>query len=108
MAAFDRIRFSTQRLTLRPLVKDDAEALFAIHADPRVMRYGSEAPWNSIEMAKSSINRDRDAMRYGESLRLGLERNIDGVLIGTCSLFAIVAASRRAEVAYGLAASAWG
>jgi RimJ/RimL family protein N-acetyltransferase len=108
MPAFDRLLLATQRLRLRPLRETDAPALFAMFSDPAVMRYWSTPPWSSIDMAAQMIERDLAAMASGEHLRLGLERVDDGVLLGMCALFAISASSRRAEIGYALAASAWG
>lgn len=108
MPAFDQLTLRTARLLLRPLRDADAAALLAIFSDPRVMRYWSTPPWQSIEQATAMIDRDAKAMAAGEHLRLGLERVEDGVLIGTCTLFDISAQCRRAEVGYGMAAHAWG
>jgi len=108
MASYADVRLETPRLRLRPLVERDAQALFGIFGDPRVMRYWSTPPWQSIDEAHALVARDRDTMAAGEHVRLGIERGEDGLLLGTCSLFNIVGASRRAEVGYALAPSAWG
>ena len=93
---------------LRLIAGADAPALFAVFSDPRVMRYWSTPPWTVIEQAQAFIERSVDALAKGEALRLGLERRSDGQLIGQCTLFAFAEASRRAEIGYSLAASAWG
>jgi RimJ/RimL family protein N-acetyltransferase len=82
--------------------------LLGIFSDPAVMRYWSTPPWNSIEQALKMIERDVKAMAGGEHLRLGIERTGDGVLIGTCTLFALSEQCRRAEIGYGMALHAWG
>lgn len=107
MAGFDTLILRTERLRLRPLRAADAPALFSIFSDPQVMRYGSTLPWASLQAAERMIAQDETAMPAGEHLRLGLERTADAALIGTCTLFALHAASRRAEVGYALAAAAW-
>ena len=38
----------TPRLRLRPYRADDAEAMFALYSDPRVMRYWSFPPWTEV------------------------------------------------------------
>ncbi|NYD89568.1 GNAT family N-acetyltransferase [Sphingomonas melonis] len=40
---------TTERLTLRPLTPDDADALFPSMADPVVMRWWSRGPFGSVE-----------------------------------------------------------
>ena len=108
MPAFDQLTLSTARLLLRPLRKEDASALLDIFSDAKVMRYWSTKPWESIEQAHAMIGRNLEAMAAGEQLRLGLERNEDGALIGTCTLFSISEQCRRAEIGYVLASHAWG
>lgn len=108
MPAFDQLTLTTKRLLLRPLRDSDACELLGIFCDPKVMRYWSAPPWESIKQAKSMIDRDIKAMAARESVRFGLERTEDGMLIGTCTLFAISEQCRRAEVGYALASHAWG
>ncbi len=108
MPAFDRVSLRTERLLLRPLGEADAPAVFAIFSDPRVMRYWSSPPWESVEEAHKTIARDREAMRGGTHLRLGIERTEDQALIGTCILFDLNEQCRRAEVGYALSSRAWG
>lgn len=108
VTAFDHLPLLTDRLRLRPLHAGDAEALFAIFSDPRVMRYWSTEPWTSFEQAHALVERDEEGMASGEHLRLGLERHDDGALLGTCSLFKIDRGCRRAEIGYALASAAWG
>ncbi|MBC7989942.1 MAG: GNAT family N-acetyltransferase [Luteimonas sp.] len=108
MPAFDQLTLNTRRLLLRPLRDSDADALLELFSDLKVMRYWSTPPWESIEQARSMIERDVKAMATGDHVRLGLERTEDGVLIGMCTLFAISEQCRRAEVGYAIASHAWG
>lgn len=108
MQAFSHLHLATARLELRPLAVEDAPALFAIGADPEVMRYGIIPPWTAVDQARASIDRDLREMAAGTFLRLGLVRPADGALLGDCSLFSFDKESRRAEVGYMLARSAWG
>ncbi|MGH8427694.1 MAG: GNAT family N-acetyltransferase [Gammaproteobacteria bacterium] len=108
MTSFAQIRIDTDRLLLRPLCEADAAALFAIHSDPKVMRYWSTPPWSSIEKARARIAEDIEAVSSGKYLHLGIERKDDAQLIGTCNLFNFSVQCRRAEIGYGLASSAWG
>lgn len=108
MPPFDQLTLKTERLLLRPLRESDADALMGIFSDPRVMRYWSTTPWDSIEQAHAMIARELKSMAAGEQLTLALERTEDAALIGTCTLFAISAQCRRAEVGYIMASHAWG
>lgn len=108
MPSFEHVTLHTERLLLRPLRSSDAEALFAIFSDPKVMRYWNTVPWATIDEAHKLLARDAAAMATGEFIRLGLERKEDGKLLGFCTLFSFHEESRRAEIGYGLAYSAWG
>ena len=109
MPPFDQLTLDTPRLHLRPLAAADAEALFRMHADPQVMRYWSTPPWAGIEQAEAMIEADREALPAGRHLRLALMlRGGSDSLVGTVSLFNFHEASRRAEIGYVLARSAWG
>jgi [ribosomal protein S5]-alanine N-acetyltransferase len=105
---FDGLRLDTPRLLLRPLGDDDAPALLAIFSDPRVTQYWSTPPWTDVAQALAMVARDRDEMARGESLRLGLQRRSDGLLLGHCSLFRFNSQCRRAELGYGQGADSWG
>jgi ribosomal-protein-alanine N-acetyltransferase len=99
---------TTPRLVLRPLRDSDAEALFAVFSDPAVMRYWSTPPWVDLAQARRKIADDAAGHAAGEHLALGIVRRDDGRLIGRCTLFDRSPGCRRAQVGYGLAASAWG
>ena len=107
MQAFRNLPLHTVRLVLRPLRETDADALFTIFSDATVMRYWSTPPWTSHEPARDIIAADL-AQTTRDHLRLGIELVESGLLIGTCSLFSISYACRRAEVGYGLGSFAWG
>jgi len=107
MQAFQNLPLHTDRLVLRPLRETDAEALFAIFSDARVMRYWSTPPWTSLQPAQDMIAADL-AQTTRDHLRLGIELVKNGLFLGTCSLFSINCTCRRAEVGYGLGSFAWG
>ena len=107
MLPFQDLPLRTDRLILRPLRETDAEALFGIFSDERVMRYWSTPPWTSREPAQDMIATDM-AHTTRDHLRLGIELVESGLVLGTCSLFSINSACRRAEVGYGLGSFAWG
>ncbi|MDF2626767.1 MAG: putative N-acetyltransferase [Symbiobacteriaceae bacterium] len=108
MRSFDQVTLRTARLVLRPLREDDASDLFEIFSDPAVMRFWSTPPWSSAEMANHFIARTNAALASGEYLQIGIERQTDGRIIGTCSLFSFSEQCKRAEVGYALAHAAWG
>jgi RimJ/RimL family protein N-acetyltransferase len=98
----------TPRLLLRPVAPPDADGLFAIFSDPAVMRYWSSPPWTRPEQARAMVEHEAAGLAAGTSVRFAVVRRDDERLIGTCSLFSLEEESRRAEIGYALAASAWG
>lgn len=105
---FDQVRLSTERLLLRPLESADAQALFAVFSDTKVMRYWSGVAWDSIDKADETIARYSKALAENESLGLGIVDSQTDELIGTCSLFHLDEQSRRAEIGYSIASASWG
>ncbi len=108
MRPFDTVSLTTARLSLRPLVPSDAEALFAVYSDPQVMRYWSTPPWPTIDAAHELITKDRAAHAAGTYIRLGIALQGTDVVFGTCTLFDFVVQCRRAELGYAMASKMWG
>ena len=71
MTHFPALPLQSERLTLRPYRADDAEAVFTIFSDPRVMRFWSTPPWTSTAQAHEAIDSDLQALHSGRHLRLG-------------------------------------
>ncbi|HQY93033.1 GNAT family N-acetyltransferase [Caldilinea sp.] len=108
MPTFGSLPLVTPRLTLRPLVEADAPAFFAIYSHPEVMRFWSSPPLTDVAQARKSVLAIEEGYRCGDFLQLGLERQRDAALIGTCTIFSFHAASRRAEMGYALGRPYWG
>lgn len=108
MPVFEPITLHTPRLTLRFLEPYDADALFAIYADPQAMRYWSCTPWRELGQAASHIATSRQHYESGESLRLAVTLAASGELIGTATLYGFHRANRRCEIGYMLSRAHWG
>lgn len=96
------------RVRLRPLRADDADALFAMKSDPRVMRYWSHAPWTERAQAVAQLEQlecDRERVEF---YQWAIAVDGDDALVGTMSLFALNRAHKRADVGYSLASRVWG
>jgi [ribosomal protein S5]-alanine N-acetyltransferase len=98
----------TARLRLRWLTPDDAPALLAVFGDPVVCRYWSRPPLAALAAAAelqqeiAQLFAERSLFQWGIA-----ERETDAV-VGTCTLAALSAEHRRAEVGFALARAAWG
>lgn len=75
----------TDRLFLRAMTVDDADAFFAINSDPDVMRYTHEPMLGSVEEARQAIADypDFDSVGYG---RWGCVLKESHQMIGFCGL----------------------
>ncbi len=93
----------------RPAARD-ADALFAIYGDARVMRYWSRPPFarrgEAVRMLQAMSRGAKDgSWRSWVVTRAGDKA---GGAIGVCSLFHFVESCRRAEIGYILARAQWG
>lgn len=105
---FTHTRIHTPRLELRALTSLNSNALFSIFSDPDVMRYWNTSPWSSIADAEKFIAEHQAGMASGEWITLGIFTRDEDLLVGKCMLFNYDRDSRRAEIGFGIARSAWG
>lgn len=99
---------SSARLHLRGLEPRDADALFALHSDPDVMRYWSFPAWTEREQAHAHIARlarERELMEFYPWIAT---RHGEETPIGTCTLFGVHREHRRGVIGYALRPSFWG
>lgn len=108
MPDFSDVTLQTARLVLRPPVLADADAIFAMRADPVVQRYGSHPPWTQRQDALDWLERNARGMADGEHVQFAIERRDDGVVVGSCTLYRLDTQCRCAEVGYALARPEWG
>ncbi|UGQ47266.1 GNAT family N-acetyltransferase [Massilia endophytica] len=106
MPPFAPFTLQCERLKLRFITESDAEGLLRVFSDPAVMRYGSSAPWTTLEQAQQSIATTLAGYEAGNYLRLGID--IDGVLAGAVTLRAFDMQNRRCEIGYLLRREFWG
>lgn len=108
MRDFSQVMLDTASLRLRPLELSDTATLYAIHSDPEAMKYSAIRPWVSAAQACQLVESSLSAMRAGSQLCFSIVPTSVGEVVGTCTLFHIFKTSRRAELGFVLAKSAWG
>ncbi|GAB3729186.1 GNAT family N-acetyltransferase [Luteimonas pelagia] len=96
------------RVRLRGFRDTDFQALFALHSDPRVMRYWSFPAWTDPEQAREYFARGLAATDPDDMLCWVVTPAEADVLIGTSTLAAIDRAQGRAELGYALGSAHWG
>lgn len=105
---FGTLALPSARVTLRSLTPVDAPTILGFFSDRAVMRYWSRPPMVALAEAKALLREVIAGYRSGASLQLGIERNVDRVLVGTCTLFHLNRNCRRAEIGYALGSLHWG
>lgn len=98
----------TPRLRLRAYRAGDAEAMFALYSDPRVMRYWSFPPWQEMAQAKAYVARALAEMAEGRVMPWVIASREDDRLLGTVTLYALNREQRRSEIGYSLSPAAQG
>ena len=77
--------FETHRLSLRELTTADAPHFFALNADPEVLRYTGDAPFEDLKAAQTFLENYKPYQQYGYG-RWAVIRKTDGVFLGWCGL----------------------
>ena len=108
MPPFKPILIPTKHLTLRFLSETDLQAVYDIFSHPEVMRYWSYPSWTEPSQAQQWLMSVQEGYHSGTALQMGIERQADPVLVGTCTLFQFHTLSRRAEIGYALGRPYWG
>lgn len=102
MIARETMQIDTPRLILRRRRIEDADALYATHADPVVMRYWSGPPHDDVSKTRADFDRRDPAWRAWAVTLRG-----DDTAIGT-----VAAGEKRqgnvSELGYMLARTYWG
>ena len=96
----------TERLTLRHLEPGDAAVMFALNADPEVMRYLPDAPFPSVEEARRFLEDYQEVYRTDGFARWAVVEDATGELAGWCGLRRLV--EGEIDLGYRLLRSAWG
>lgn len=99
---------ATERLVLRALRPDDAPAVFAIMADPRVVRYFGSPPMASLADAERRVAGCAQDFQAQSGVRWAITWRSDGRLLGSGGFWRLVRPHFRAEVGYELSADWWG
>lgn len=98
----------TERLLLRAFTPEDAAAVFAIMADPEVVRYFGAPPMHALDQAAQRIAGISQAFAEQEGVRWAIVRREDGAFIGSCGFWRLVTPHFRAEIGYELGRPWWG
>lgn len=95
----------TERLLLREILPADAPAIFRLFADPNVTRYYDLETYTQERQAQELIEFFDESFELERAIRWGIERRVDGVLLGTCGY--VWLRRFRGEIGYELHSDYW-
>jgi ribosomal-protein-alanine N-acetyltransferase len=98
----------TERLILRKMAPNDAEAVFAYASDPEVSRYTLWETHRSIEDSRAFLKLITAKYENGGEPDWGITYRGDGYLVGACGLVNWEAEHARAEIGFVLSRRYWG
>ena len=80
-----KVIIETERLQLREFSPDDAQSMFDLNADPEVIKYTGDQPFESIDQAKTFLENYKDYKKNGFG-RWAIITKSDHEFIGWCGL----------------------
>ena len=99
---------AAERVSLRWLTAADVPDLYAVFSDPEVMRYWSTVPFANLAEAEDYLRSIHDLFAQRSLFQWGIAHAADARVIGTCTLYRLDHAHRRAEIGFALARAYWG
>lgn len=93
-------------VVLRWITLDDTASVRELFSDPEVIRYTTIGLMESDADGRAFIARAHDSFAEGSLYQWVVE--VEGRLVGTCTLFRIDRQHRRAEVGFALSRACWG
>jgi ribosomal-protein-alanine N-acetyltransferase len=98
----------TDRMILRRMTPNDAEAVFAYASDPEVTRYVIWETHRSIEDSRAFLDLVTSKYESGGEPEWGIVYKGDHRFIGTCGIVSLEPHHARAELGYALSRDYWG
>ena len=92
----------TRRLSLRAFMPDDAEALYAMRTNDRIMKYLGRDKMKNLTEAKDFIQKVTIDALENKALEWAISLKGDNFVIGKLGFWRILPQHRRAEIGYTL------
>lgn len=96
------------RVQLRWLLTSDVDELYAVFSDREMMRYWSSPAMTERAEAEDYLRRIHEGFKARTLFQWGVELKQERQIIGTCTLFHLDSANRKAEIGYCLGSTHWG
>jgi [ribosomal protein S5]-alanine N-acetyltransferase len=98
----------TERLVLRPFAESDAESIYALQSNARVLRLWDSPPWTERNRADEFIAACRKMEEEGSGARFAIETLSNNAFVGWCSMFRWSPVYRSLGIGYCFDEPAWG
>ena len=99
---------TTERLVLRDLRPSDAEEVFALRSDPRVMEHVNRPLARTMDDASALITLINGMVAANDAVQWAITAKDDDTFIGLIGFWRIVKEHHYAELGYMLAHDQWG
>ncbi|WP_137824689.1 GNAT family N-acetyltransferase [Brevibacterium sp. 2SA] len=99
---------TTDRLRLRPFAEADAEALYALQSNARVLEYWDSPPWTDRTMIARFMDGCRSMAENGTGARVAVERSADAAFIGWVTFNSWNPDFRSGSLGFCFAEEVWG
>src|SRR5436309_2091421 len=97
----------SDRLNVRAIDDADLATVFRLYGNADVRRYCRAVRWPDTEHASAWLARIRQRVADGNAMQFVIELHASKTVIGTCVLFQIDEANKRAEIGYALGREFW-
>lgn len=101
-------RLAGERVELRHLTAADASAILAVFGDSEVMQFWSRPPLADLDAARTLIADIDRLFRRRELFQWGVCLKGSDEVLGTCTLYHLEPAHRRADIGFALGRASWG
>lgn len=98
----------TERLILRELVEDDAQAILNCFSNEDVLRYYGQNRLTDLEQVKNIIRNFSNSYKEKRGIKWGIQIKETEGIIGTIGFHDWSSEHKRAEIAYALLPEHWG
>lgn len=98
----------TSRLKLTRIKPEDAESIFGLFADPKVVEYYDLEPFTAVAEAEKLMELFESRIRSESGIRWAIRERGSNQLIGTCGFNSWSKKMRNAAIGYDLKPMHWG
>lgn len=98
----------TERLTLSPVVLEDAPDVYLMMSDPEVMAHWDVEPIDDPDVVASIVASQAQETAMGGGWYWSMRLTADGTFLGVCDLSDVDWRHKRAEVGFMMGKDSWG